>query len=66
MIAVREFAYTRADFERVRRLIHDRAGEQEVRDYALKNGMRSLRQDGMRWVASGTSTLEEVLRVTRD
>jgi chemotaxis protein methyltransferase CheR len=26
MIAVREFAYTRADFERVRRLIHDRAG----------------------------------------
>ena len=50
----------------MRRLIHDRAGEQEVRNHALKHGMRSLRQDGMRWVSSGTSTLEEVLRVTRD
>jgi len=52
--------------DETRRLIHDRAAEQALREHALRNGMQALRQDGMRWVGSGTSTLEEVLRVTRD
>jgi general secretion pathway protein E len=50
----------------LRRLIHDRVGEQELREYALKHGMHSLRQDGLRLVISGTTSLEELLRVTRD
>ncbi|WP_243744256.1 hypothetical protein, partial [Pseudomonas aeruginosa] len=29
-------------------------------------GMRSMREDGERWIASGSTTLEEILRVTRD
>ncbi len=50
----------------LRRLIHDRASEQNLRDYALAHGMRSLRDDGMRWAAAGAISLEEVVRVTRE
>jgi len=28
--------------------------------------MRSLRDDGMRWVSRGMTSLEEVVRVTRE
>ena len=31
-----------------------------------RNGLRSMREDGERWVADGITSLEEVLRVTRD
>jgi general secretion pathway protein E len=47
-----------------RQLIHARAPEQALREYALSHGMRPLREDGMRWVAQGVVSLEEVLRVT--
>ncbi len=47
-------------------MIHDGASEQALRDHAVQHGMVSMRQDGMRWVRSGETTLEEVLRVTRD
>jgi len=50
----------------MRHLIHDRAAEQDVRHYALQHGMHSLRQDGLRLVSNGTTSLEELLRVTRD
>jgi general secretion pathway protein E len=50
----------------MRHLIHDHAAEQDLRRYALDHGMRGLRQDGMRLVASGVTALEELLRVTRE
>jgi general secretion pathway protein E len=50
----------------LRRMIHDGGSEQSLRDYAMGAGLIDLRQDGMRWVASGDTTLEEVLRVARD
>jgi general secretion pathway protein E len=50
----------------LRRLIHDRASEQVMRSHAVANGMRSLRDDGMRWAAQGVISLEEVVRVTRE
>jgi general secretion pathway protein E len=49
-----------------RELIHARAAEQALREYAVSHGMRPLRDDGMRWVAQGVVSLEEVLRVTGD
>jgi len=52
--------------DELRRLIHDRASEQALREHALARGMRSLREDGMRWAAEGSISLEEVVRVTRD
>ena len=51
--------------ENLRRMIHDQAPEHEVRQHVIGHGMVNLREDGMRWVAAGESTLEEVLRVTR-
>jgi general secretion pathway protein E len=50
----------------MRHLIHDHTAEQDLRLYALQHGMRSLRQDGIRLVASGVTSLEELLRVTRE
>ena len=50
----------------LRRLIHDRASEQALRTHVMSRGMRSLREDGMRWAAQGVISLEEVVRVTRE
>jgi general secretion pathway protein E len=49
-----------------RRLIHNRAAEADLRDHARARGMKGLREDGMRWVRSGETSLEEVLRVSRE
>ena len=46
-------------------LIHDGAGEQEMEKYA-RNYSTSLRQDGRRLVLAGMTSLEEVLRVTKE
>jgi general secretion pathway protein E len=52
--------------DELRRLIHDSAAEARIRDYARAHGMASLREDGLRWVRSGYTSLEEVLRVSRE
>jgi len=52
--------------DELRRLVHDRTSEQTLRAHALASGMRSLREDGMRWAAQGVISLEEVVRVTRE
>ena len=52
--------------DNLRRLIHDRAAEQQLRESALGKGMTDMRKDGIRWVVSGVTTLEELLSVTRD
>ncbi len=48
----------------MRRMIHDGAGEHELEAHARKHGP-SIRREGMDKVLQGTTTLEEVLRVTR-
>jgi general secretion pathway protein E len=52
----------------VLRLIHERSSDQAIRDHAAGHiaSYHPLRQDGLRWVAEGETSLEEVLRVTRD
>jgi general secretion pathway protein E len=52
--------------ESIRTLIHDGKSEAEIAAAAGKAGMKTLREDGARWVDSGVTSLEEVLRVTRD
>lgn len=49
----------------VRQLAHDRASSWEIRNAALKDGMRTLRQDAWRKVLEGVTTVDEVLRVTK-
>ncbi len=52
--------------DEIRRLVHQGRAEQDLREAARAAGMRSMREDGERWIASGSTTLEEILRVTRD
>jgi general secretion pathway protein E len=49
----------------IRALIHDGAAEQVIRDKAVTGQLHTLRADAQRWVASGETSLEEVLRVIR-
>jgi len=48
----------------VRELILKNANANSIREVAVKNGMVTLREVGMRRVKDGTTTIEEVLRVT--
>jgi len=50
----------------LRALIHRNAGEGEIRAAALRSGMQTMRDDGQRWVQAGITSLDEVVRVTRD
>jgi general secretion pathway protein E len=50
----------------IRTLIHGGAAESEIRSSAVSGGMRSMRDDGARWVRTGITSADEVIRVTRD
>ena len=50
----------------LRGLIHNRAAESELFSAARAHGFVPMRDDGARLVAEGITSLEEVLRVTRD
>ncbi len=52
--------------DNMRALIHNRSAESEVRSAALAGGMQLMREDGERLVKTGVTSLEEVVRVTRD
>ena len=52
--------------EGVRALILRRASGGEIRRQTAKEGMSTLRDDGWRHVLEGHTTVEEVLRVTKD
>ena len=52
--------------ETVRALIHARASEADLAQAARAAGLRGMRDDGERLVALGVTSLEEVLRVTRE
>ncbi|NJM43307.1 MAG: Flp pilus assembly complex ATPase component TadA, partial [Brachymonas sp.] len=50
----------------IRDLIHQKAAESQLRSAALAAGMHLMRDDGERLVREGITSLEEVVRVTRD
>ncbi|MDR3451175.1 MAG: type II secretion system protein GspE, partial [Rhodoferax sp.] len=52
--------------ESLRGLIHAGGDEQAMRGHAMQHGMVSLRADGFARVLAGETTLEEILRVTRE
>ena len=51
--------------DQLRTLIHNGAGEHELEAHA-RNQSESIRQDGRRRILNGETSLEEVLRVTRE
>ena len=52
--------------ETIRSHIHNRAAEADIRYAALDNGMVLMRDDGQRLVATGITSEEELVRVTRE
>jgi general secretion pathway protein E/type IV pilus assembly protein PilB len=50
--------------DELRRLVHARAGVSVLRAKAHSQGMRSLREDGVRKVIAGLTTIEEVVSLT--
>jgi general secretion pathway protein E len=50
----------------LRALVHRNAGEGELRTAAIGNGMLTMRDDGQRWIQAGITSVDEVVRVTRD
>ncbi|WP_156861223.1 type II secretion system ATPase GspE [Casimicrobium huifangae] len=52
--------------EPIRRLVMGKANASELRKAALTEGMLPMYDDGLRKVAAGVTTVEEVLRATRE
>ena len=52
--------------EQIRAQIHNQASEAEIRETAQKSGMKTMREDGERWLREGVTTQAELLRVTKD
>jgi general secretion pathway protein E len=52
--------------DRLTSMIHDGASEADLRRHGETSGCRSLRLDGLRLLANGTTSLEELLRVAED
>jgi type II secretion system protein E len=52
--------------EEIRSLTLERSSSGRIREVAIREGMNSLRGDGLRLVCEGKTTVEEVLRVTKD
>ncbi|MFC1462826.1 type II secretion system ATPase GspE [Verrucomicrobiota bacterium] len=50
--------------DEIQKMIFKKVGAVELRARAREMGMRTLREDGLRKVAAGITTVEEVLRVT--
>jgi general secretion pathway protein E/type IV pilus assembly protein PilB len=50
----------------VRSRIIENASAPDLRQIAVKEGMRSLRDDGFRHLHGGRTTIEEIMRVTKD
>jgi general secretion pathway protein E len=51
--------------DNLRTMVHDGSGEHEIEHY-VRQFSPSIRQDGLRRVLDGDTTVEEVLRVTRE
>ena len=51
--------------ERLRQLAHDRATSWKIKQAAVEEGMRTLREDGWLKVFDGRTTVDEVVRVTK-
>ena len=52
--------------DQIKPLIHDKASDAAIFESARSRGMRSMREHGQDLVDKGTTTREELLRVTKD
>jgi general secretion pathway protein E len=61
-VGVYELLETNQD---IRAQIHNQASEAEIREAAIKSGMKTMFEDGERWLLDGTTTQAELLRVAK-
>ena len=52
--------------DEIRDLTIERVSSGKIRDVANRQGMNSLRNDGWRLIGEGKTTVEEVLRLTKN
>ena len=52
--------------DKIREMIIDRASVDDVKNYAVSKGMKTLRDDAMEKHKSGVTTMDEVVRVTSE
>jgi type IV pilus assembly protein PilB len=50
----------------IRDMIIKRVPSDQIKDYAVKHGMKTLRENTLRKFIDGETTLEEVLRITTE
>jgi len=50
----------------IRELVLKNASSGQIREAAIRDGLRSLSDDGWRLIGQGVTTVEEVMRVTKD
>ena len=50
--------------EQIRHLIHNQSGEEDIINAMRMKSMSSIRADGRARIIEGTTTVDEVLRVT--
>jgi general secretion pathway protein E/type IV pilus assembly protein PilB len=50
--------------EELQRMIYENVGTAKLRDKARALGMRTMREDGLRKVLAGITTIEEVVSIT--
>jgi type II secretory ATPase GspE/PulE/Tfp pilus assembly ATPase PilB-like protein len=50
----------------IRELVLKNSSSGQIREAAIRNGLRSLSDDGWRLIGQGVTTVEEVMRVTKD
>ena len=62
-LSIQEFLVMSDD---LRRLVMSHAQARQIEEQALKEGMRTMYDDGLRKAVAGLTTIEEVLRVTSD
>jgi len=49
---------------KIRQMVQEKASSEEIKAEAIKDGMRTLRQDGIKRALSGETALSEIARVT--
>ncbi|OGM16920.1 hypothetical protein A2V56_01220 [Candidatus Woesebacteria bacterium RBG_19FT_COMBO_42_9] len=49
----------------IRRLISERVDSDVIAQAAIKEGMKTMLEDGLEKIASGMTTIEEIIRVTK-
>jgi general secretion pathway protein E len=50
----------------IRAQIHNQASEADIRTAAQRDGMKTMREDGERWIAAGITTRAELMRVAKE